>query len=875
MLHMKSTLFVATLALGFLIPAGVGTSTAPFASAPTIAHAEGTVPKSGTIGQGCHWELNDNDTTLTLSGGTLPNGSFDDDSSPIVNDIRAIQRPDGSDVSWSETIQPENITKLILKGPIKTGTSAAKLFYAFLGTKTIDGLDQLDTSAATDMRSMFDNDQALTHLDLSHLDTRNVTQMTNMFFADYELASLDLSSFQTQNVTDMDYMFSSDSQLTTLNFGQNFDTQNVTNMNSMFEDDPQLATLDLRQLDTQNVKTMASMFSNDLALKTIDLRGKFTTGKVTDMSSMFYNDYALTSLDLSNFDTQNVTDMGGMFTANHALTKLDLSHFKTPKLKTISGMFNDDPALTTLTLGNDFSTANVTDMGDLFNGDVALTEVDVQKWDTANVTDMHNMFKDTAALTTLDLSHFNTANVTTMNGMFAGTSKLTSLDISGFNTGQVVDFGDMFNGAASLTHLDLSNFVTTGIVPIAEMVSGGAFNKMFANMSALKQLNIAPFDSRILSTVEYLGQDATTDAFFQNDHQLSELTLGPNMQFLTSVHDGYQGDPAAVHSPELPAITPSTTYTGKWRAVAGGTTTAPGGKTAYTSDDLVKLYAGDTRPAAVTTYVWEPLVTLGQPVTIHYVDQRGKSLRATSELSGNVGSSYTIKPAKIRDYQFVKVSQGALKGTYSAKPQTITLVYRKTTTPPVTPTTPSGNSNTNTSNSSSSATSNSGSSTTSSTTPTTPAPTLKKGQAITAVKKLALYRTPNFSKHTRKFYYAKQPRTKRPQFLITGVAKSRAGHLRYLVRDVTPNTQRTGQTGYVTAQAAFTVKTYYQHAPKRVKLLTGTNAYREVALKHRVKHFKRGRVLRVKKVVTYHLTTRFMLTNGTYITGNKAQVLAQ
>ncbi|MGY5340466.1 MucBP domain-containing protein, partial [Levilactobacillus spicheri] len=361
----------------------------------------------------------------------------------------------------------------------------------------------------------------------------------------------------------------------------------------------------------------------------------------------------------------------------------------------------------------------------------------------------------------------------------------------------------------------------------------------------------------------------TTDHLFQNDHQLAELTVGPNLQVLLGVYDNYQGEPGTVHSPELPAITPSTTYTGKWRAVAGGTTTAPAGKTAYTSDDLVKLYAGDTRPTAVTTYVWEPLVTLGQPVTIHYVDQRGKSIRATSELSGNVGSTYTIKPAKIRDYQFVKVSQGALKGTYSAKPQTVTLVYRKTTTPPVTPTTPSGNSNTNTSSS------NSGSSTTSSTTPTTPAPTLKKGQAITAVKKLALYRTPNFSKHTRKFYYAKQPRTKWPQFLITGVAKSRAGHLRYLVRDVTPNNKRKGQTGYVTAQAAFTVKTYYQHAPKRVKILTGTNAYREVALKHRVKHFKCGRVLRVKKVVTYHLTTRLMLTNGTYITGNKAQVLAQ
>lgn len=841
MRYLKASLFVAALAVGLAVPATIVTTPASSTGASVVAHADSLIT-SGTIGQGCHWALTDGGKTLTLSGkdATLPDGSLGVSTSPIETAIDAEQDP--TNRHYADQFHASNVTKLILQDPLKTGTDAASLFGGFLFIEKIDGLEHLNTSAATTMLSMFDSDTHLTSLDLSHFDTQNVTNMGYMFFDDEALPTLDLSPLDTQNVTDMSYMFNGDAHLTKLAFGDNFDTHKVEDMSYMFDADTALPALDLSKFDTSQVTDMRYMFSQDVKLTSL-LISSFRTPLVTDMSYMFDQDTDLTAIDVSHFDTANVTNMVNMFADDPALTSVDVSHF---------------------------NTANVKQMHNLFDGDSQLADLDLSHFNTAKVTDMNMMFHNDAALTKLDLSSFDTTNVTNMNSMFAGTSKLTDLDLSSFTTPNVIDFGSMFDGAASLTKLDLSKFVTDK----SGATDGYGMENMFANMTALKRLNIANFDSRSIVTAEYIYY-ATTDHLFQNDHQLSELTVGPNLQVMLGTYDNYVNDPTAVHSPELPAITPSTTYTGKWRAVAGGTTTAPAGKTAYTSDDLVKLYAGDTRPTAVTTYVWEPLVTLGQPVTIHYVDQRGKSLRATSELSGNVGSTYTIKPAKIRDYQFVKVSQGALKGTYSAKPQTVTLVYRKTTTPPVTPTTPSDNSNTNTSNSSSSTTSNSDSSTTSNTTPTTPAPTLKKGQAITAVKKLALYRTPNFSKHTRKFYYAKQPRTKRPQFLITGVAKSRAGHLRYLVRDVTPNNKRKGQTGYVTAQAAFTVKTYYQHAPKRVKLLTGTNAYREVALKHRVKHFKRGRVLRVKKVVTYHLTTRFMLTNGTYITGNKAQVLAQ
>ncbi|GEO69250.1 BspA family leucine-rich repeat surface protein [Levilactobacillus acidifarinae] len=923
--YLKTSLFVAALAVGLIAPAAVGTTPAATYGTPVIAHADSTFITSGTIGQDCHWALTNDGKTLTLSGknATLPNGSPNFAVSPIEALIDAEQDP--GQQNYSAEFHADQVTKLVLQDPMNTGTDASSLFSGFMRVDKIDGLENLNTTAATTMNSMFDNDQYLTDLDLSHFDTHNVTDMSSMFSDDELLPSLDLSHLNTKQVTNMSYMFDSDFKLTNLTLGANFDTHGVTDMSYMFSSDARLTNVDLSMFDTSSVTNMHRMFYDDSVLATLDL-SHFATPAVTDMGEMFNSDPALTSLTLgTGFDTQNVTTMNHMFAGDTVLASLDTSHFVT--------------------------TSKLTDTSFMFDGDAALTKLDLSHFDTSNVTDMDHMFDGDAALTQLDLGSFDTSNVTDMSNMFAGTTKLSDLNIANFTTAQVAQFGSMFNGAASLTQLDLSKFVTTGVVAVSYMVGGTGMSNMFAGMTALKRLNIANFDSRVFSTAEYLGEDATTDHLFQGDNQLTELTLGPNTQFLLGLNAGYQGDPDTNHSPDLPAITPSTTYTGKWRAVAGGTLTAPAGKTAYSSDDLVKLYSGENRPTAATTYVWEPLVTLGQPVTIHYVDEQGKSIHATRELSGNVGSSYTITPDSLPDYEFVKASQGALKGTYSAKPQQVTLVYHSTATTPSSDTSSSSSSSNNTSssstsssnssssNSSSSNTSsnntsfnntssnstssnstssnstssnstssnstssnstssnnatstsnanatstsnttgtsnaNSTSSITSSSTPNVTIPVTKKGQTITAVKKLALYRTPNFSQHTRKFYYAQRPRTKRPQFIITGIAQSRAGHKRYLVRDVTPNAKRKGQTGYLTAKSGFTVNTYYQHAPKRVELLSGTNAYREVALKHRVKHFKRGQVLRVKKLVNYHSTTRLVLTNGTYITGNKAQVLAK
>ena len=73
-----------------------------------------------------------------------------------------------------------------------------------------------DTSAVTDMRSMFYGCNKLTTLDLSSLNTSAVTYMNNMFRNCSKLTTLDLSSFDTSAVNFMGFMFYNCNNLTTI-----------------------------------------------------------------------------------------------------------------------------------------------------------------------------------------------------------------------------------------------------------------------------------------------------------------------------------------------------------------------------------------------------------------------------------------------------------------------------------------------------------------------------------------------------------------------------------------------------------------------------------------------------------------------------------
>ncbi|MBR4224002.1 MAG: BspA family leucine-rich repeat surface protein [Oscillospiraceae bacterium] len=144
------------------------------------------------------WDLSTH--TLTVKG-QIPNTGFLNLSSLAFN-------------TGDHTI--DNVEKVVFTDGAKTGSDADRLFYAMKELTSIEGLEYLDTSSATNMEKMFMDRTRFTSLDLSHFDTSRVTDMSQMFQGCTSLKILNLGSFDTSKVTDMEAMFASCTSLKTI-----------------------------------------------------------------------------------------------------------------------------------------------------------------------------------------------------------------------------------------------------------------------------------------------------------------------------------------------------------------------------------------------------------------------------------------------------------------------------------------------------------------------------------------------------------------------------------------------------------------------------------------------------------------------------------
>ena len=115
-------------------------------------------------------------------------------------------------------------------------TTTCCWFYGMTKPQTITGIENLNTSAVTNMYGMFGSCKALTSLDVSHFNTTKVTDMTFMFQNCEKLTTLDLSNFNTSKVTNMQAMFMYCNVLKAIYVGNKWSTNNVTSSSYMFKD---------------------------------------------------------------------------------------------------------------------------------------------------------------------------------------------------------------------------------------------------------------------------------------------------------------------------------------------------------------------------------------------------------------------------------------------------------------------------------------------------------------------------------------------------------------------------------------------------------------------------------------------------------------
>ena len=323
---------------------------------------------------------------------------------------------------WSNYV--DQITECVIDPSFANLTleSMSGFFRGLSQLKSIEGLENLNTTNVREMRGMFADCSSLTSLDLSGFKTDNVTDMGGMFYGCSGLMSLDLSNFNTVNVRFMDLMFADCSSLTSLDLS-NFNTVNVRFMTWMFGDCSSLTSLNLSSFKTDNVLDMYGMFINCSNLTSLDV-SIFKTDNVMNMCGMFGNCSSLTSLDLSGFKTDNVTNMYWMFFKCSNLKSLDLSGFKTDNVTNMGWMFGGCSSLTSLNISS-FKTDNVTNMYSMFLN-CSVTSLDLSSFKTDNVSDMEDMFWGCQSLTTIYASErWNMSNVETSDNMFGQCYKLT------------------------------------------------------------------------------------------------------------------------------------------------------------------------------------------------------------------------------------------------------------------------------------------------------------------------------------------------------------------------------------------------------------------------------------------------------------------
>lgn len=261
---------------------------------------------------------------------------------------------------------------------------------------------------------------------------------------------------------------------------------------------------------------------------------------------------------------------------------------------------------------------------------------------------------------------------------------------------------------------------------------------------------------------------------------------------------------------------------------------------------------------------------IDKPANASYMVQKIDANGTATEVANN-----EIDMTKDGVYQVTYIYP--VTGSVTVK-KTITITVGKGNSTPVvpggggsssTPTTPAATTPSNNSNFSNG--------TKNTTEPAVPNYAAKEGAAVYATKKIYLYKNATFKKAQRIATYPKAKRVNRPMFVVTDYARSKGGALRYKVRDVNHGSKTAGKVGYITANRKYVVPVYYASMPKDKKITIiskkGVNAYRNVNLTKKVKHYKKGAHLTVKKIVKHRLTSRYVLSNGSYVTANKKLII--
>ncbi|WP_251946097.1 DUF5776 domain-containing protein [Levilactobacillus brevis] len=538
----------------------------------------------------------------------------------------------------------------------------------------------------------------------------------------------------------------------------------------------------------------------------------------------------LASLDISNTDlsqTQNLAELG-------KLTKLTSASLVNDNISDVSfAKDNQLDSLTTLNMsGNEFTTLDSL-------ADVQLPALKTADFSNNKISDVQGLMKaDFPNLEEIDASHNELTNLNSLKGIHF--DNLTTLNVSNNHINDISIIRDV--DVPKLSTLVAANNDISDISPIAE--------------SKLTELSYLDASYNKISNVDAFAKSSFTklETLKVDHNQISNINVMkglkdryPNLH-VYNVANNNINDISFMAGYELSSNTDATgqKYTS---TITLEKPTQIGSRTYKILVPITSLnyeyqngyYVGSPDPQADSLAVKATAPTNG---TLAYEKFSGESLPLDGNSNDGIKyftlnvTSATSLPDEL-DYQW-NGAQGQFSGSGVIKINWTTPGQQGggTSNPDVTELTRYGS--------------------------------VEKGSIIQATKHIYTYQKMMFNPKQRVTSYANKARVNRPMFKVLKIEKNSNGRVRFFVKDVT-HTKTDGQTGYVTANTQYVLPAYYQSVPQQITVLApaGVNAYQAKNLSGKVKHYRQGEVLQVKGIVDYQKTTRFELSDGSYVTANR------
>ena len=363
---------------------------------------------------------------------------------------------DSDHARWYD--ERQNIVNVIFADLIKPQTTS-QWFYGCENLVSIQQIENLDTSAVTDMSSMFEYCSGLSELDVSSLNTERVTNMREMFHECSGITEIDLRNFNTSMVTDMRDMFKNCGNLIKIYGDESFATNQVTQSDKMFQD--------CFAIDAGRTKYDPNFTDKTYA----------RPDGGTESPGYFYTEPPIPNPDPEPTDTLYVTlySDGDLEFRNDNTTDSERSVVKTyiadlegygndrEEENNYRAWYNERSQIVTVTFRHIIRPDSTAQW---FEDCANLTSVrNLENLDVSNVSDMSNMFAYCVGLRNLDLSAMkNTGALQNMESMFAGSQNLETLDLSGMSTNGVSDMRNVFENCANLAVIYVSDAFETGSV---------------------------------------------------------------------------------------------------------------------------------------------------------------------------------------------------------------------------------------------------------------------------------------------------------------------------------------------------------------------------------------------------------------------------